>query len=147
MRYGVIYSFDTERTNKVKRFYPRNMKLFEVTEGDSQGDYDEIFGPKSKHRKLVSKNLLSQVQFDRFIDDVGLRAQNVETMGSIIGFAWGLGAWTVPAISFDDNDGQDYIANAYVTPIPDVELTREPDDHRMERAWERVRLAVINKYR
>jgi len=147
MKYGVIYSFDTVRDNSVKGFYPRRplMKLFQTTEDDDQADYDEVFGPHSKHRKLVSKDLLTQEQFDKFIEDVGLRADDTETMGSMIGFAWGLG-WMAPAVSFSDNDGRDYVANAYVTPVPDVTMTREPDDDRMERAWQRVRRAIINKY-
>ncbi len=116
-----------------------------VVEDDDQADYDEVFGPKSKHRKLMSKDLLTQTQFDKFIYDVGLTAEDVETMGSITGGAWGLG-WHVPAVSFRDSAGYDYIASAYVTPVPDVVLTREHDDDRMERAWERVRRAVINKY-
>lgn len=146
MKYGVIYSFDTTAKNSVAQFYPRDLKLFKTTEGDEQANYEEVFGPKSKHRKLVSKDLLTQKQFDRFVRDLCLCAEDIETMGSLTGGAWGLG-WVVPAVSFNDYSGQDYMANAYVTPVPDVELLREPDDERMERAWQRVRRAVINKYK
>jgi len=149
MKFSVIYSFDCPAIYSVAQFMPpgsqmrrRRHKLWEVTEGDSEYGLSHLGGEweRGKHRKLCA--ILSREEFDAFVEHCDLRASRTETMGSI--GTPGFGIFWAPAISFDCSSGY---ANAYVTPIPDVERVRPSgDDSREARIWERVRLAVIRTY-
>jgi hypothetical protein len=138
MRFYVIYSFDCRRDQSVKNFQPPHITKWDLTEGDDQYE-------NGKHRKYVAE--LSKEEFIEFVDHVGLYSKDVETMGSLTGFGW------LPAISFD-GDCYDYsdptYQNAYVTPIPEVEIKRElKDAHRkrlQDRYWKMIRKAVINQF-
>lgn len=152
MKFGVIYSIEwsTDEDDECPALSGEDsdvMSLFDITER-SEG-----------HRKFASKDLLSREDFERFLRHTRLTASSTPTMGSIIGYAWGMG-WTAPAIAFE-SDSRDYDEMAYVTPVPDTkprEFHIDPADpfgmakHVVEteaymtRCWERVRRAVINTY-
>ena len=136
MRFSVIYSFDCPGDFSVKRYYPSQRKLWTMTErSDTPSDAEIESMPK--HRKLCA--ILTRKQFDRFLSDTGLFAEDIETMGSIGAPGFGVG-WA-PAISFRSDDCDAY-QNAYVTPLPE---TSRGGDY-TERDWERIRSAVIRKY-
>lgn len=116
MMYSIIYSVDCPRSVSIRQFAPPKLrKLWDMTEGDEQYDFGHLEGDwaKGKHRKWCA--LLTQEQFDEFINKTCLCASDVETMGSLgsPGFGWG---WS-PAISFDYPDHDEAILNAYVTPV------------------------------
>jgi hypothetical protein len=118
------------------------------TEGDNQYDYGYLEGcwAKGKHRKFCA--MLTRKQFDRFVSQMSLRAENCETMGSI--GAPGCGFGCAPAISFNGSDSlEDAILNAYVTPMPEIE-PKHPEHWKNadagERNWQRIRKAVIRVY-
>lgn len=139
--WGVIYSIDcyAEEHTALAPFLATSMKnhhLWRMTENEP--DESEVF----KHRKYCA--VLTQQQFDEFVDEIGLYAENVQTMGALgmpgAGNWWG---WS-PAISFTSRDNfTEYgaLCNAYVCPF-DPEWT-EPQN---EEKWEEVRRQVIDAY-
>jgi len=150
MLYSVIYTVDVPSNESIVPFLPpHRRKLWETTEGDGGYDCEDLGGvwAKGKHRKLVA--LLTQEEFDKFIDHVGLYAENVETMGSLGAPGFGMG-WA-PAIAFIGND-PNAILDAYVTPLlghvedgkivsdEDVELPLD------DKAWDNIRDAIIERY-
>jgi len=116
MQLSVIYSIDTPRETRIAQFNPpRSQKrLWQLTEGDSGYEYGYLEGrwSKGKHRKWVA--ILSRVQFQEFLDNTGLFAEDVQTMGSL--GAPGCGYGLAPAFSFRTDD-PDAIQSAYVTPL------------------------------
>jgi hypothetical protein len=139
MQFSVIYSVDTPaEVDPLDYAPPKVGDLWDETEDDDQFDYGYLEGrwEGGHHRKWCA--VLTREQFDKFVQETGLVAEDVQTMGSIgaPGFRFG---WA-PAISFNGDD-PDAIQNAYVTPIPEVEK-----DHFDDRDWERVRGAVLAVY-
>lgn len=145
MEFGIIFTVDVANSPdapKLTSYYaaPRIMRKLTMTESDDR--YDD-FGCDftTKHRKYAG--VLSKDDFKQFVDETGLFAQDIET-GGALGMP-GNSPWYgwSPAISFD-NDDRHAIINAYVTPYPN---TKAPDtDEKMDRAWERVRAAVIRQF-
>ena len=164
MKFGVIYSIEWDGTCYGTCPFEHgdmpeglSLDLFEKTE-DYEGGSDFFAEPKSA--KFCSKELLTRKEFEKFLEYTQLHAEDHETMGSLIGWKWGLGNWA-PAISFQDSGhGDGYFEDAYVTPVPDVPPKSFPEpeddlekyrigqmrDAYMERCWQRVRRAVINMY-
>ena len=140
MKFSVIYTVDCCNSESLHHYLPSHRHLFTTTEGNEEYDYGYLGGDwaKGKHRKLCA--ILDKSQFERFLDDTGLMAEDCETMGSLGAPGFGVG-WA-PAISFTANWTTAAILNAYVTPIPDVQKAQFD-----ERDWKRIRRAVINKYR
>jgi hypothetical protein len=139
MLFSVIYSVDVPEDVDALDFAPPHVEtLWKKTEGDDQYDYSylEDRWTTGMHRKWCA--VLTREQFDEFVAECGLRADDCETMGSIGAPGFGYG-WA-PAISFN-GDHQDSIQSAYVTPIPEVERT---EFH--EGDWDRVRDAVLAVY-
>jgi hypothetical protein len=143
-----------------------NNNPWEQTEGDEQYDYDHLGGEwrQGKHRKYCG--ILTQEQFDEFVQELGLHASDIETMGSI--GAPGFGPFVVNAVSFD-LDSDEAIANAYVTPCGTkaelISFLREMemnvpvplfDDDRQQylwpeideagAVWNNLRAAIVAKY-
>lgn len=162
MKFGVIYDieWDGEYDNECPALSGEGaevMQLFNITEdGAADADEDE---PAKRHMKFASKELLSREEFEKFLRHTRLTASETQTMGSIIGGAWGMG-WTAPAVMFE-SDSREFEEMAYVTPVPDVPPKEFPVDDKhqfglaesvvradeyMERCWQRVRRAVINTY-
>ena len=152
MLFSVIYSVDVPQGVGLRPFLPRQRGLFDTTEGDESFEYGYLEGrwTRGRHRKLCA--LLTRPQFERFLEDTGLRSEEVRTGGSI--GAPGFGFGHAPAISFTAEE-EDAILSAYVTPIPQIERTRrteagqfpEGEEGFGERDWQRVRRAVISRYR
>ena len=153
MLFSVIYELDVPRSEAVGQYLPKQRHLFQQTEGDDCYEYSHLEGDweKGKHRKLCG--ILTKEQFERFLSDTGLQAEDCETMGSLGAPGFGLG-WA-PAISFR-GDHYSALSSAYVTPIPMVKRVRDldkpPHPARAEKGfsendWERVRTAVISKYK
>ncbi len=138
MKFSVIYSLDVPGDWSVRPFLPSQRYLFQQTE---QYDYSYLEGrwEKGKHRKLCA--ILNRRQFERFLLDTGLTAEEVETGGSL--GAPGCGYGISPAISFcgDDPDARQ---DAYVTPLPDV--VGRGDKPFGERDWKRIQQAMWNVY-
>jgi hypothetical protein len=138
MKYSVIYEVDVPSTRSIVPLFPRNRSPWEQTEDD--GQYDESYRggewEKGKHRKLCG--ILTQRQFDSFVEKFELTAENVETMGSLGALGFGVG-WA-PAIAFNSCLGSGI--SAYVTPIP------EDGDGctNNEEGWQKVRREIIEKY-
>jgi len=113
MKFSVIYEVDCAGGVPIRNFMPSQRRLFQQTEGDECAERPWLFG-KCKHRKLVA--LLTRDQFDRFVDECGLVAEDYETAGSLgapgFGFGW------APAMPFCA-DSEDAYVDAYVTPIPE----------------------------
>ena len=142
MLFSVIYSVDVPRDVSIQGFLPRRSvrRYMDCTEGDEEYDYDYLEGcwEKGKHRKLVG--LLLRPHFEALIEDLGLYAEDVETMGSLGAPGLFPEVWCAPAICFNGEDPS-CIQNMYVTPIPEV-LGINIDEAR----WGRVRRAVIDHY-
>jgi hypothetical protein len=137
--FSVIYSADTPSDVGVGRYAPPQAEaLWQQTEGDEGYEYGYLEGrwEGGHHRKWVA--LLDREQFGRFVADLGLYAEDVETLGSLgapgFGFGW------APALSFTATD-RDAILSAYVTPLPETRRQRYDD-----RAWRRVRKAALRVY-
>ncbi|HUU87646.1 MAG TPA: hypothetical protein VMX17_07835 [Candidatus Glassbacteria bacterium] len=144
MKYGIIYTIDITRDEYVEYYLPpkRIRRKLQLTEGDESYDLDHMGGPwtKGKHRKLVG--VLNQKDFDDFVDSCSLTADDVETMGSLGLFGYGIS----PAISFNSQHYSGF-ANAYVTPIPSFELINRADDEDwQDRSWARIKAAIVKKY-
>ena len=130
MRFYIIYSVEDERADEHKP----NAGEWLCTE-DEMEQYDIDVSPEGyEHRKWTAE--LNREDFDSFIDQSGLIADDIQTMGSLtIEHGW------LPAILFRD---EDLCANAYVTPFP--EPVRRADAPLSDRHWERVRKVVTSKY-
>jgi len=142
MLFSVIYSVDVPSYASIRGFLPRRSVLrhMDCTEGDEEYEYDYLEGcwEKGKHRKLVG--LLIRPHFEALVEDCGLYAEDVETMGSIGAPGLFPEVWCAPAIAFNAEDPE-AIQSMYVTPIPEVlgiNITEE--------RWERIRRAVIDHY-
>jgi hypothetical protein len=171
MKFGVIYSiewFPGESTEcpALNGESSKVMELFDVTEDtapdedeDEEDEEEKEDDDEGRRMKFVSKDLLSREEFEKFLQHTRLTASPTPTMGSIIGYAWGMG-WTAPAVAFESDSG-DYDELAYVTPVPEVEPRQFHVDSNnplglvahvteieeyQDRCWERVRKAVINTY-
>jgi hypothetical protein len=139
MLFSIIYSVDVPRDASVRPYAPPQSRgAWDLTEGDSEYEYGYLGGrwKKGKHRKWCA--VLNRKQFDAFVSHCGLVAEDVETLGSLGAPGFGVG-WA-PAISFHSDD-EDAMQSAYVTPL--LDRLKKPAD---ERAWERVRKAVISVY-
>lgn len=140
MLFSIIYSIDVPNDGHLKNFFPRKeiLEKFDETEDDSNHEYDYLMGcwENGHHSKLCG--ILNKEEFKKFIDDTGLWAEDVETMGSI--GAPGLGYGVSPAISFISGK-YDAILSAYITPIPEAsrERCKESD-------WNRVKNAVLRMF-
>ena len=121
---GVPVAFGGE-----SRFLPDKEVLdkLECTEDDDCADFEDMY---PHHRKYCG--ILTQEEFDKFIESTGLVAEDVETMGSLT-----LEFGHLPAISF--NAGYDALGyvNAYVSPLP---------QNKKELDWENVRKVFTEKY-
>lgn len=148
--YSVIYSFDCPKTQWVRNFNPptKQRKLWQLTEQDDASDeYEDLCNcnpdepclcgfRRVYYRKWCA--MLTQEQFDEFVNLVGLCAEDIETMGSIGAPGFGFGC--APAISFTLH--ADLYAGAYVTSCP-----KEGDEFwPTEDAWKKVRRQVIEHY-
>lgn len=153
MIFSVIYSFECPPNESVNYFYPPDWrKNWDLTESHFS-EFDESDGlpvtERYKHRKIVA--LLTKDQFIEFVNDCGLYAQDVETMGSLGAPGFGIG-WA-PAISFDSEDPYSRgWSNAYVTPIP---FTKIVDDQIVEvldafpmsgEQWYKIRDFIVDKF-
>jgi hypothetical protein len=140
MKFYVIYSFDCPKSVSVNYFKPPQIKKWKLTEGDDQYELSHLGGDwnHGKHRKYV-RLIESKKEFYRFVEDTGLIAQSVETMGSITEFG------LLPAISFisEDLDADGY-ANAYVTPIPENHEGKELEGN--DKHWKWIKQAILNFY-
>lgn len=149
MLYSIIYSVDVVRNMSIVPFAPCPRKRWRQTEGDDQYDYDYLGEEykNGKHRKWAA--VLNQEQFDRFVVDLDMEAQDVETGGSLGGLLPDgqcyLGC--LPAISFDMQNSEVIDGHAYVTPFPEVEQTWQGrSEEAAYRVFDRIRRAVINRY-
>lgn len=145
MLFSVIYSVDVPEGASVARYVPPFRKVWSMTEhDDKESEYSYLEGRwgKGKHRKWCA--VLNRKQFDRFVSEQYLVAQNVETMGSL--GAPGCGYGFSPAISFDGED-DNAVTNAYVTPLP-ARKNGEPirEEGCSERDWDRIRKAMLSIY-
>ena len=146
MEYSIIYSFDVPFDVSVARFKPPRIKKWDCTEGDSEYDYGYLGGrwQRGKHRKYCA--LLSDEDFQAFIDDQCLSMEDVQTMGSL--GAPGFGVSIAPACSFNrDDDGyncevREVIANAYVTPC----FTEDETKVAGLTSWEDVHEWMLEKW-
>ncbi len=143
MLFSVIYSVDVPRDVPIRGFLPRRSvrRHMDLTEGDEQYEYDYLEGDwvGGRHRKLVG--LLVRPHFEALVEDLGLYAEDVETMGSIGAPGLFPEVWCAPAIAFNGDDPE-AIQSMYVTPIPEV-LGIGIDEER----WERLRRVLIDHYR
>lgn len=141
--YSVIYSVDVPADESIVPYAPPNrFRFWKQTEGNEEYAYGYLEGvwSKGKHRKWCAT--LTQRQFDAFVRKLDLRAEDVETMGSL--GAPGFGVSLAPAISFDvPCEYTNVIGNAYVTPCPKDSHDFWPD----EKAWRTVRQQIIDTYR
>lgn len=146
VKFSVIYEFDCGMTTSVKCYLPSQRHLFTTTEskdGEPSDWCSDLFNGKCKHRKLCA--MLDKAQFEQFLSDTGLFPESTETMGSL--GAPGFDCGWAPAIAFSSDD-QEAIQSAYVTPLcakPNGEPIRPQGA--TERDWQRVRRAVLSKYR
>lgn len=157
--YSVIYTADwNPAEHEVKDFAPPKVrKLWDLTEGDEQADYDEMGW--TRHRKWVA--LLTPAEFVEFVEATYLIAEDHETMGSIGAPGYGVG-WA-PAIPFSGDNATGALQDAYVTPNPkglaeDYEpalredqlsfypLTDDEKAELHERLWQRLREQVLDEF-
>jgi len=138
--YSVIYTVESKDP---KDYYPYDMEDWKITE-DHESEYIDEY----HHIKMIA--LLTPEKFNKFIDDCGLYAENIETMGSLGAPGYGLG-WS-PAISFN---GEVYDAwlNAYVTPnITEEEAdkhlkqTRLNEEDAGDYIWKKIREQILEKW-
>lgn len=136
--FSIIYTADWNPDHfSVKRFTPPNVKAWDMTEREDREEINDTISGWS-HRKWC--NLLSEKQFQRFVDRCGLFADDIETMGSIgapgFGFGW------CPAIAFRDSDYGEYFLSAYVTPL----IKLENGEEITEEMWKEIREDILGKY-
>ncbi len=114
MMYSIIYSVDIAgNEDSITRYRPTPRNLWDQTEGDRDYEYSDLSGvwATGKHRKWGA--ILDQKQFDKFVSDAGLCAEDCETGGSLGSPGCGFGF--VNAIAFNAN--YDYVRRcAYVAP-------------------------------
>lgn len=139
LQFSVIYSVDCTRDTNILPHTP-SWGRWDTTEDDDQYEYDYLEGDweGGQHRKFCA--VLSREYFEKFLAEQELKAEDVETMGSL--GAPGLGFGCSPAISF--NGGEDGVMkNAYVTPFPelDPDLAKRPE--LSEDDWKRIKRAVL----
>jgi hypothetical protein len=137
MLFSIIYSVDVPEDLDIDNYAPPQAdELWDMTE-DGRTEYAYLDGDwtNGTHQKWCA--ILDRDQFDKFVRTCGLSADSTETMGSI--GALGSGYWA-PAINFDAGHS-DCIANAYVTPLPEV---RRQD--LTEADWHRLRDAMLAVY-
>ena len=137
MKFAIIYTADVPGGESLGRYAPSGD--WDRTEDDDCFDYDYLGSvwETGHHGKWCG--ILSKSDFDKFVDDHCLYAEDVETMGSLGAPGFGVG-WS-PAVSFIyETMYNDAIVGAYVTPIFDVPGVRDGRD------WERIRAAVISQY-
>ena len=142
MQFSIIYEYECGMDTSIKEYAPSQPHLFTMTEESNGGPSEwcsELWGGKSKQRKVCG--VLTRTQFERFLDDTGLFAEDVETLGSLgaPGFEFGL----APAISFRGDDPE-AIQSAYVTPFPSFAPSTWASN--TEKNWQRIRRAVIALY-
>ena len=142
MRFYVIYDFDCKR-GMTKSFQPPKLHQWTLTEEtntweDSEFNYLTDEGVEETypiHRKYVAE--LNKEDFLQFIDEQGLFADDIETLGSLTELGH------LPAISFRSERfyyGECIWHSAYITPFPECKRTKcKPND------WERIRTAVLNQ--
>ena len=148
MLFSVIYEFECGMGDSIRKYLPRQRRLFITTErsdGEKSDWCSELWGGKCRHRKLCA--VLTKDQFKRFLDDTGLFIEDCRTMGSL--GAPGCGFGLSPAVSFS-NDDPDSIQSAYVTPLPLAyslrDLNNGPRRQFAEDDFERVRKAMLSVY-
>lgn len=164
MKFGVIYSIDwsmkeSEECPALSGEDAEVMSLFDITESNKVFEGMDEDNPATGHMKFASKELLSRKDFERFLRHTRLTASSTPTMGSIIGYAWGMG-WAAPAVAFE-SDSRDYEEMAYVTPVPSTtprKFILDPNhplglyehvtatEEYQARCWVRVRDAVVRTY-
>jgi len=143
MNFSIIFSVDVPGDTSIRQYLPnrRIRRQLTQTEGDEQYDYKYLEGcwKKGKHRKLCG--ILNRKDFDQLVEDLSMWADSTETMGSLGAPGFGMG-WA-PAISFIA-EHYDAIMSMYVTPIPDCPPPE--GDEALDRAWKRIKKAVVSVY-
>jgi hypothetical protein len=135
MEFYVIYSADVMEARYLNYCRPRpelQEKLDLTEDGESEYRYLEGSWANAVHEKWAG--VLSRKEFDQFIYDTFLTAEDTETLGSLTEYGH------MPAISFNADDNES-ICNAYVTPLIKGEGTVS------EEQWERLRSVIIAKYK
>lgn len=142
----VIYSFDIKWEDSVASYKPPYIKKWLCTEGDEEAEdweSDEKYKQKYKHRKYTA--LLTRKQFDTFVHDQWLIADEIETMGSLT-IEFGL----MSAISFNYEGSECAYKNAYVTPMPvhpkDKTFFDPKTELAAQRGWDRMKRAVLSTW-
>jgi len=146
MQFSIIYSVDCHSEADLRDFLPRReiREQMDQTEDDEQYDYDYLEGVWEGGHHIKLTGILDEDQFAKFLQDTGMVAQEIETMGSIgapgFGFGW------APAICFEpspDCGDHDSIRNAYVTPAPDSD---EENEHMSEAGWDAIKDEILARY-
>jgi hypothetical protein len=135
VEFYVIYSVDTHGDGNAGWGLPRKEILGKLnqTEDDEEYDYSYLGGrwETGFHRKYCG--VLKREDFETFLNDTCLSAEDSETMGSLTEMGW------MPAISFSADD-DDSIISCYVTPHVDGIAGTEEQ-------WNRLRDAIVSKYK
>jgi len=151
MLFSVIYSADCSVDEKIGELAPPRCRAWHQTER-GESEYEMFWGSeklkdpwkaseaKGKHRKWCA--ILTRKQFDHFIKHVQIYPS--QAMGGSLG-APGFGFGCTPAIVFADEGRPNAVVDAFVTPVPRraYKHNRPVDD----RAWDRLRRAVLAAYR
>lgn len=137
LNYSVIYTVDMCQDQSVQDWKPSG-KQWKQTEGDEEYQFNHLGGlwKHGKHRKWIA--YLTAKQFERFVKKFDLKAEDVETMGSLGASGFGIG-WA-PAISFSTYD-YSCLVNAYVTPVP-VDQSIELSDE----TWKEIRQYILHTF-
>lgn len=150
MLFGVIYTIEWD---------PAENSECPPLEGDEADMMRELFDLTGTEKcgedgactrsYFASKDLLTREDFERFLRYTRLQASPTPTGGALIAWRWELG-FSAPAIAFESPESL-FVELAYVIPLPEVEprnLESAQDvELRAQRAWERVRTAVLNTYK
>jgi len=141
MEFGVVYTVDVKPGERLKPYLPRPSVFckMRVTESKEHGG-DVGYG---KHRKYGA--VFTKEEFERFVDDVGLVADSVETMGTLGAPGSGLWYGCSPAVSFDGTEPGAY-QNAYVTPYPGFRPKRDLTPEKEERWFQMIKKAMVQRY-
>ena len=130
--YSIIYSIDALE-EYLYLGIPKDLENWTETENGQSDFIDEW-----SHKKFLS--ILTPEEFNKFIEDQGLYAEDVETLGSLGAPGYGYG-WS-PTISFISYD-EDIIKNAYVTP----NITeKEARKHKCKDLWNKIFKQVLEEY-
>ena len=140
IQFYVIYSFDCPRDISVNTLKPPAIHNWALTEKDEEFEFDYLGGDwkNGKHRKYVTKKLLSKKQFDAFINETGLKMEDIETMGSLT-----MELGHIPAFSFKTDD-YNYICSAYVTPFLPKQI--EGKEIGTEEEWNQLKELLLENY-